>query len=140
MALCAIAVIIILLNLHHHTKNNIMNHKSRTATILLTLFLGGIGIHRFYLNQPILGALYLLFCWTFIPLVFAIYDLLFVLLLTDKQFDDYYQPKPPTMHSQPVALPLTKHQQLQHLYDSFRAGKITEAEHTNQRQSILNQQ
>lgn len=46
--------------------------KSVGAAILLALFLGGIGAHKFYLGQSGLGVLYLLFCWTFIPSIIAI--------------------------------------------------------------------
>ena len=46
--------------------------KSVGAGVLLALFLGGLGIHKFYVGQPGLGVLYLLFCWTFIPSIIAI--------------------------------------------------------------------
>lgn len=40
---------------------------SKIAYILLALFLGGLGIHKFYAGKAGMGILYLLFCWTFIP-------------------------------------------------------------------------
>lgn len=43
--------------------------KSRGTAILLALLLGGIGIHKFYLNKPGWGILYMMFCWTFVPAV-----------------------------------------------------------------------
>lgn len=43
--------------------------KNSTTAILLALFLGGIGIHRFYLNETGMGIVYLLFCWTGIPAI-----------------------------------------------------------------------
>lgn len=42
--------------------------------ILLAIFLGGIGIHKFYENKAAAGVLYLLFCWTFIPLLIAFFE------------------------------------------------------------------
>lgn len=45
--------------------------KSKGAFVLLALFLGGLGIHRMYLGNWGLGILYLLFCWTGIPMVIA---------------------------------------------------------------------
>lgn len=45
--------------------------KNPTTGVLLALFLGGWGAHRFYLGQVLRGFLYILFFWTFIPLVFA---------------------------------------------------------------------
>lgn len=44
-------------------------NKSNVVAGLLALFLGGLGVHKFYLGQPDMGILYLLFCWTFVPLV-----------------------------------------------------------------------
>lgn len=41
--------------------------KNPTTAVLLALFLGGLGIHKFYLGQTGLGILYLIFCWTYIP-------------------------------------------------------------------------
>jgi TM2 domain-containing membrane protein YozV len=49
-------------------------HKDRSVAILLALLLGGLGTHRFYLRQFKKGALYLVFCWTFIPAFVALYD------------------------------------------------------------------
>lgn len=41
--------------------------KNKTIAGLLAIFLGGLGIHKFYLGKTILGIVYLLFCWTYIP-------------------------------------------------------------------------
>ena len=47
-------------------------HKvNKLAYVLLTFFLGGIGIHKFYSGHIFLGILYLLFCWTGIPSLIA---------------------------------------------------------------------
>lgn len=41
--------------------------KSKSTAIVLALFLGGVGLHKFYLGKNFQGFLYLVFCWTFIP-------------------------------------------------------------------------
>ena len=41
--------------------------KSRVAAGILGIFLGGFGVHKFYMGKIGMGILYLLFCWTFIP-------------------------------------------------------------------------
>ncbi len=48
--------------------------KHRGTALLLTL-LGGLGLHRFYLGQVGLGVLYLVFCWTYIPAIVAVFEL-----------------------------------------------------------------
>lgn len=50
------------------------NKKSVTTGVLLALFLGGLGVHKFWLGSAGMGVLYLLFCWTFIPSIVAIID------------------------------------------------------------------
>ena len=40
---------------------------NKVGYVLLAFFLGGIGIHKFYAGHIILGFIYLIFCWTFIP-------------------------------------------------------------------------
>jgi TM2 domain-containing membrane protein YozV len=45
--------------------------KNPTTGVLLALFLGNIGAHKFYMNKVGAGIVYLLFCWTFIPGIIA---------------------------------------------------------------------
>ncbi|MBF9298663.1 MULTISPECIES: TM2 domain-containing protein [Mammaliicoccus] len=39
---------------------------------LLAFFLGGLGIHKFYVGKKATGILHLIFCWTGIPGVIGI--------------------------------------------------------------------
>lgn len=48
--------------------------KNPTTAVVLALFLGGIGAHRFYLGETGAGIIYLLFCWTFIPELIALFE------------------------------------------------------------------
>ena len=48
---------------------------SKGVYIGLCLLLGGIGAHKFYSGKWIQGLLYLAFCWTGIPVVLALIDL-----------------------------------------------------------------
>lgn len=64
--------------------------KNKITAAILAFFLGGIGIHRFYLGQAGLGIVYLLFCWTFIPSFVAFIDFISFLLMSDQSFDRKY--------------------------------------------------
>ena len=56
--------------------------KKRNTILWLTLLLGGLGAHHFYLERKGLGILYLLFRWTFIPLIVAFFELFVVTVST----------------------------------------------------------
>jgi len=64
--------------------------KSRSIAILLSLLLGCIGAHKFYLNQPGMGLLYLLFSWTLIPLLLSIIEAIGYLFVSDATFRKRY--------------------------------------------------
>jgi TM2 domain-containing membrane protein YozV len=64
--------------------------KSRSVAIALAVLFGGIGLHKFYLNRPGLGVLYVLFCWTLIPAVLGLLEGLVYLILSDADFHRLY--------------------------------------------------
>lgn len=64
--------------------------KDKSIAAILALFLGGFGIHRFYLNQPVIGILYLIFCWTFIPAFIGLIDFICFLAMSKNSFDLKY--------------------------------------------------
>ena len=70
------------------TANNGLNKK--TAGIL-ALFLGGIGLHKFYMNKPMLGVVYLVFCWTYIPAVLGFIEAIIIFNYTDAEFNEQLQ-------------------------------------------------
>lgn len=41
----------------------------RVVAGILGIFLGGIGVHKFYCGKIGAGILYIVFCWTFIPAI-----------------------------------------------------------------------
>ncbi|HDJ6750944.1 TPA: TM2 domain-containing protein, partial [Staphylococcus aureus] len=45
---------------------------NKVIYILLALFLGSFGIHKFYAGKNMQGILHLIFCWTGIPHILAI--------------------------------------------------------------------
>lgn len=48
--------------------------KNPTTAVLLALLVGGLGAHHFYMGNILIGVLYLLFVWTFIPLVLSLIE------------------------------------------------------------------
>ena len=48
--------------------------KDVTVGVVLCLFLGGLGAHRFYMGQFGLGAAYAIFVWTFVPTAVALVE------------------------------------------------------------------
>lgn len=61
-----------------NTKSDILP-ASRYTAALLALFLGFIGIHKFYLKQHNWGIIYIVLCWTYVPLAVGIVEF-FILL------------------------------------------------------------
>ena len=54
-----------------------MRRINKVIYLLLTFFLGGFGIHKFYAGKNFVGFMYLIFCWTGIPEFLAIIDFIF---------------------------------------------------------------
>jgi TM2 domain-containing membrane protein YozV len=68
-------------------KQNVVT-KRRAVAGVLALLLGGLGIHKFYTGAWGWGILYILFCWTYIPAVFALIEgIRYLLVLSDAQFN-----------------------------------------------------
>ncbi len=64
--------------------------KSKSTAALLALFLGGLGIHRFYLGQVGLGFVYMLLCWTFVPSMIAFIDMIAFFAMNEDKFNTIY--------------------------------------------------
>jgi len=66
------------------------NEKNRIVAALLALFLGGFGIHKFYLKRIGTGVLYLLFFWTGIPVIIGFIEEIILLCMSDDKFNEMY--------------------------------------------------
>jgi TM2 domain-containing membrane protein YozV len=71
------------------TQRSRTQGKSKVVAGVLALFLGGLGIHRFYLGQW-WGLFYLLFCWTFIPSIIALVEAIVFFCTSDDAWAEKY--------------------------------------------------
>jgi TM2 domain-containing membrane protein YozV len=58
--------------------------------VFLALILGGIGAHKFYVEKPGVGIFYLLFCWTFIPVIFGFIEAIEYATMKEDVFQKKY--------------------------------------------------
>lgn len=65
--------------------------KNKIVAIILAIFLGGLGIHKFYLGQSGKGILYLIFCWTYIPGILAFIEGIMMACSNDENFQIKYR-------------------------------------------------
>jgi TM2 domain-containing membrane protein YozV len=63
--------------------------KSRGVAVVLALFLGGVGAHKFYVGQLGWGVVYILFCWTFIPAIVGFIEALSYISMSESQFQKH---------------------------------------------------
>lgn len=128
--------------------------KSKTTAIVLCFFLGGFGIHRFYLGQTGLGILYLIFFWTFIPALIALIDLIVLLLMSEETFNQKYNltsiimkaQTPPNNNVNTVAINMGSStnngnssisEEIKKLYELKEKGIITQEEFDLKKKTIL---
>jgi TM2 domain-containing membrane protein YozV len=67
-----------------------MKRKNKVVAGLLSFFLGGIGVHKFYLGKVGWGITYLLFSLTSIPMFLGMIEGLIFILMSDKSFQEKY--------------------------------------------------
>lgn len=71
-------------------EESIETNKSKSLAILLALFTGVFGGHKFYLGEYSKGWLYLLFFWTYIPVILTFFDILYLLSMSSTKFHKMY--------------------------------------------------
>ncbi len=64
--------------------------KNKTTAAALAFFLGGFGVHKFYLNDSKNGTLYLILCWTGIPALMALLDFFKLISMSEEEFNRNY--------------------------------------------------
>lgn len=72
------------------TPRSAAQQKSRSTAGILALLLGGVGMHKFYLDQPKKGFFYLIFFWTFIPALLGLVDGIKLFGMSSEDFNRTY--------------------------------------------------
>ena len=107
--------------------------KNKTTAAILAFFLGGLGVHRFYLGQNGLGLVYLLFFWTFIPALIALVDFIIFVTMNDAHFNAKYNSLNAGNHPQNI----NTADELERLFTLKEKGIITEAEFQHRKAKLL---
>jgi predicted Zn finger-like uncharacterized protein len=66
------------------------NALNKVALLLITFFLGGLGAHKFYQKKYWLGALYLVFFWTYIPALVAFVEFIIYACKSETELQQRY--------------------------------------------------
>jgi TM2 domain-containing membrane protein YozV/RNA polymerase subunit RPABC4/transcription elongation factor Spt4 len=64
--------------------------KEKLVAGLLAILLGGLGAHKFYLEDTKMGVIYLCFFWTFIPAIIGLIEGILYLTKSDAEFQRQY--------------------------------------------------
>lgn len=119
--------------------------KNKTVATLLAFFVGGLGVHKFYLGETTAGVVYLLFSWTLIPGIIAFFELIGLLVMSEQSFNAKYNSgytlpqqgnviSPPQMVQESSRDKMAILVDLKNLYDS---GVITAEEYEEKRRKYL---
>ena len=125
--------------------------KNKTTAAILALFLGGFGVHKFYLGQGGRGVLYFLFVWTFIPSLIALIEAIILFTMSDQAFNAKYNPGMqflPQQQAQPQNIVVNVAntastggdqlvQKLRDLKELQSSGALTDSEYEMQKQRLL---
>lgn len=113
--------------------------KDKTTAGIFGIFLGGIGVHKFYLGRVGQGIVYLIFCWTFIPAVIGFIEGIIYLTMTDQAFNFAYNNAPSStipVVRRPVSANVAD--ELEKLHQLKEKNVLTEEEFQVQKSKLIN--
>ena len=68
----------------------VRTNKSKSTAAILAILFGGIGIHKFYLGKIGWGLTYLIFSWTFIPMILGVIEGIIYFSMSERSFQIKY--------------------------------------------------
>jgi TM2 domain-containing membrane protein YozV len=122
------------LELLNHLTPSLTIMKSKSTAALLAFFLGGFGVHRFYLGQSGKGIAYLLFFWTLIPAFIAFIDFIIFLTMSEDSFNAKYNTTATVLASIRQSSSL---EDLEKLHSLKEKGAISAEEYESRKAKIL---
>ncbi|WP_071516842.1 NINE protein [Geitlerinema sp. PCC 9228] len=114
-----------------------MKERNKWIALVITVFGGWFGIHKFYLGENAAGVLYLLFCWSGIPGIISIFDFLWLLLVSEQEFDRRFNMPILEEKAQSQRNPQEITDTLSSLKRLYEEGVITAGEYEEKRQKLL---
>lgn len=75
---------------HNSPITESKTNRSRGMAAFLSIVFGGAGIHKFYLGKPWWGLAYILFSWTFIPMLLGFIEGIMFLGMSNQEFEKKY--------------------------------------------------
>lgn len=115
--------------------------KDKTIAAILALFLGGLGVHKFYLGKYLSGILYLVFSWTFIPTILGFISGISYLLTSEESFDRKYNgldyPQQHSLNEMPRRNKVDVADEILKLNDLREKGIISDDEFLYRKEIIL---
>ena len=82
--------VVLLFFVERRNPITLKKNRSKVAGGFLSLFLGSFGIHGFYLGHWAWACLYLLFWWTYIPMVIGMVEGIVIFILPKQLFERLY--------------------------------------------------
>ncbi|MCX6673853.1 MAG: NINE protein [Methanothrix sp.] len=73
------------------SATTVVSEHNKTTAALLALFLGGLGLHKFYLGRTGMGLIYLVFCWTLVPALISLVEGIQFLSMSESEFAIKYK-------------------------------------------------
>ncbi len=116
--------------------------KDKSTAGILALFLGGLGAHKFYLDRPLQGIIYLVFCWTFIPGIIAFFESLTYFFNDQEWFNRKYNGNVQHIQNYHVSTPTASTSaqavdELEKLGSLLDKGILTQSEFDQKKEVLL---
>ena len=111
--------------------------KDKTTAALLAFFLGGIGVHKFYLGKSVQGIMYLIFSWTLIPSIIAFIEFIIYLSMDLDKFNQTYNNIPQSVNNTIESSNINVAEEIEKLHRLKESGALTEEEFTNRKAKLL---